>query len=210
MPRRCPPNRTGAAFPHRRGARCFRCGRGVRCFRCGPGGRRTGVRVVVTGASGNVGTALLRAVAADHPGWDVTGVARRRPPPVGPYPAAGWHPLDLADPGAEPALAELLRGADAVVHLAWAIQPAPAEPDQSRPTRAGSAHLLRAVAAAGVPHLVCLSSVAAYRPGPRRCRVAEGWPVSGVPGSAYSRQKAALERLLDRFEADRPATVVAR
>jgi UDP-glucose 4-epimerase len=37
------------------------------------------MRVVVTGASGNVGTSLLRALAADAAVTSVLGPARRRP-----------------------------------------------------------------------------------------------------------------------------------
>jgi UDP-glucose 4-epimerase len=37
------------------------------------------MRVVVTGASGNVGTSLLRALATDELVQSVVGIARRRP-----------------------------------------------------------------------------------------------------------------------------------
>ena len=38
------------------------------------------MRVVVTGASGNVGTAVLRALGADREITEITGIARQRPP----------------------------------------------------------------------------------------------------------------------------------
>jgi nucleoside-diphosphate-sugar epimerase len=82
------------------------------------------VKVVVTGASGNVGTGLLRALAGATPAHEVVGVCRRPPPPDPPYDMARWHAVDLSAPGAAAALAEPFAGADAVVHLAWAIQPA--------------------------------------------------------------------------------------
>ena len=74
------------------------------------------VRIVITGASGNVGTALLRRLAGA--GHDLVGVCRRPPGLVAPYDAATWHSLDLADDSAERELTEVFRGADAVVHLA--------------------------------------------------------------------------------------------
>lgn len=166
--------------------------------------------MVITGASGNVGTALLRAVSGSRRSWRVLGVARRRPEDVAPYTGAGWQTCDLGDDGAAERLAPVLAGADAVVHLAWAIQPPGGDPPMWRTNLEGSCAVLRAVALAGVPHLVCASSVAAYRPAPRPARVTESWPLGGVPGSAYSQQKAALESMLDAFQASHPDIAVAR
>jgi UDP-glucose 4-epimerase len=69
--------------------------------------------------------------------------------------------------------------------------------------------VLDAAAAAGVDQLVCASSVAAYRPAGRRARIAEDWPHGGIRGSAYSRDKAALEDLLVTFRERHPGTVQA-
>src|SRR5207244_2205573 len=54
------------------------------------------------------------------------------------------------------------------------------------------------------------SSVGAYSPGPRGELVDESWPTDGTAALAYSWQKAYAERLLDRFERDRPAMRVVR
>jgi nucleoside-diphosphate-sugar epimerase len=67
-----------------------------------------------------------------------------------------------------------------------------------------------AAAEAGVPALVYASSVGAYSPGPKDRRVAEDWPTGGIRSSFYSRHKAEVERILDRFEAERPETRVVR
>src|ERR671936_2706839 len=77
------------------------------------------MRVVVLGASGNAGVALLRALDAEPAVEDVVAVARRT---AGSWPSAKttWRSLDVA---ADP-VAPVIRGADAVVHLAWLIQPA--------------------------------------------------------------------------------------
>ena len=61
------------------------------------------------------------------------------------------------------------------------------------------------------------SSIGVYSPGPKQ-RVDESWPRQGIPASWYSRQKAELERRLDRFEAAhdvrtvrlRPALIMKR
>jgi UDP-glucose 4-epimerase len=167
------------------------------------------MRVVVTGASGNVGTAFLRTVAGT--GWDVTGVVRHRPDAaVAPYSSARWVRCDIGGPDAMRVLAEACVGADAVVHLAWAIHPRTGQPPMDRTNIVGTANVLRVVADAGVPHLVCASSVAAYSPGGRSRRVTEDWARGGVRGSAYSTGKAALEGQLDVFEQQNPAVRVAR
>jgi UDP-glucose 4-epimerase len=167
------------------------------------------VKVVVTGASGNVGTAFLRAVAGE--GWDLTGVARRRPDPsLAPYSSARWVECDIGTPNAGRVLSEACVGADAVVHLAWAIHPRTGDPPMNRTNMTGTSAVLRATAEAGVRHLVCASSVAAYTPADRRRRVREDWPRDGVPGSAYSIGKAALETQLDAFNRQHPEVRVAR
>src|ERR671935_2275915 len=40
--------------------------------------------------------------------------------------------------------------------------------------------------------------------------VDESWPTGGVPSSFYSRHKVAVERMLDRFEAEQPGVRVVR
>jgi nucleoside-diphosphate-sugar epimerase len=164
------------------------------------------MRVVVTGASGNVGTALLRALD----GWDVLAVARHRPALAPPYSAARWITCDLGTADGAAVLPSAFAGADAVVHLAWAIHPRRGEPPMARTNQTGTANVLRAVVDAGVPHLVCASSVAAYSPAERWTSVSEDWRRGGVPGSAYSAGKAALEAQLDAFEERHPAVRLAR
>jgi len=78
--------------------------------------------VAITGASGNVGTALLRRLATAGVG-EIRGLARRRPPEAEPYDGVRWFSADLSTPDSEPVLAEFLDGVDAVVHLAWALIP---------------------------------------------------------------------------------------
>ena len=164
------------------------------------------MRIVVTGATGNLGTSVLPALAADPAVDSVLGLARRLPERH--WPKADFAAVDVADPGA--GLVECLRGADAVIHLAWAIQSARDERAMWHTNIEGTAALLRATAAAGVGAFVFASSVAAYSPGPKDRRVDESWPTHGVPTSVYSRQKAYVERMLDTFEAEHPEIRVVR
>jgi nucleoside-diphosphate-sugar epimerase len=168
------------------------------------------VRIVVTGASGNVGTALLRRLS-DVPEIDeIVAVARRLPSDDEPYRAARWVGCDIGAEAASRELAEVFAGAAAVVHLAWQIQPSHDPRLLHRTNVLGSRHVAEATVRAGVPALVHASSIGAYEPGPRNRRVDESWPVGGVPGSLYSRQKAAVEHLLDGVEAAHPDLRVVR
>src|SRR4051812_23020362 len=162
------------------------------------------MRVVVVGASGNVGTSVLHALAGD-PGVDsVLGVARRLPAIN--FPKTDWAAADITRDPLEP----LFFGADAVVHLAWLIQPS-RKLDVTRATNVeGSARLFRAAGEAGVGALVYASSVGAYSPGPKDRAVDESWPTDGVPTSFYARHKAEVERLLDRFEQEHPEVRTVR
>ena len=158
------------------------------------------MRVAVTGATGNVGSVLVRRLLAE--GHDVVGVCRRPPPPgVAPYDAVTWHALDLTAADAEPRLQEAFAGADAVVHLAWGFQPSHRLDHLEALGVGGTGAVARAVILARVPHLVHMSSVGAYSPRTGSAPVTEDFATDGVPGSPYSRHKAAAERLLDELEA---------
>jgi nucleoside-diphosphate-sugar epimerase len=162
------------------------------------------MRVAVTGASGNVGTSLLRSLAADDAVESVIGIARRRP--AAEFAKTRWVTADVS----RDELARHFEGADAVVHLAWLIQPSRNESVTRATNVDGSRKVFRAVAQAGVPRLVYASSVGAYSPGPKDRHVDESWPTDGIESSFYSRHKAEVERILDRFELDYPGTAVVR
>jgi nucleoside-diphosphate-sugar epimerase len=156
-----------------------------------------GKTVAVTGASGNLGTALLRRLTAPGAGVaEVRGLARRQPPDVAPYSGVRWHLADLGGPRSEEALAEFMDGADAVVHLAWALQPGRRPEDLRRVNVEGTRRVVRAAAGAGAGQFVHLSSIGAYAPGAVGQRVAEDWPTTGIPSSQYSRDKSEAERVV--------------
>lgn len=162
------------------------------------------MRIVVTGATGNVGSQLLPQLLSNPEVSSVVGLARRLP--TTPDPRVEWHALDVA----EDDLVPVVRGADVVVHLAWLLQPAHDPDEMRRVNLGGTRRVLDAVTAAGVPALVHASSVGAYSPGPKTPRATEDHPTGGIGSSTYSRHKAQAERMLDAFEADHPERRVVR
>jgi UDP-glucose 4-epimerase len=165
-------------------------------------------RIVITGASGNVGTALLRRLIAAGGDYDLHGIARRPPPPSGVYRGAQWHQLDLADPHAVTPLQRIFKAAACVVHLAWGFQPTRNTSYLDAVGVGGTSSVLTAAHASGVGQLVHMSSVGVYAAGRYGQHVDESWSTAGIPTSAYSRAKSQAESLLDDYERRNPGGVV--
>ena len=145
---------------------------------------------------GNVGTSVLGALAAEPSVSAVDALARRAPGGAQALGRARFVQADVAESDLEP----IFRGADAVIHLAWLIQPGRDEAMTRRVNVEGSRRVFDAVVRAGVRSLVYASSVGAYSPGPKDRGVDESWPTRGISSSFYSRHKAEVERLLDAVE----------
>lgn len=164
------------------------------------------MRIAITGASGNVGTALLRRLA-EEADVDVVAIARRPPQEQAQFgPRVQWAAADIATDDLERAFA----GADVVVHQAWLIQPSRVPQEMARVNLRGTQRVIDATVAAGAGALVHASSVGAYSPGPKRPPVEESHPTTGVPSSTYSVHKARAERMLDQAEVVHPQLRVAR
>jgi nucleoside-diphosphate-sugar epimerase len=162
------------------------------------------MRVVVTGATGNVGTSVVERLGEDAAITRIVGLARRAPswrPPK-----TEWVEADIACDD----LASAFADADAVIHLAWTFQPTHDPLATWRNNVEGSMRVFDAVAAASVPALVHASSVGAYSAGPEDRAVDEAWPTHALPTAAYGREKSYLERVLDAFERINPEVRVVR
>lgn len=161
------------------------------------------MNVLVLGASGNVGTAVVRSLTDDPDIDEVIGASRRRAELPG---GARWREVDLG----RDLPADLLDGVDAVINLAWLMQPTRAPRTTWTTNVEGTARLLEQVRRSGVSTLVQASSVGAYTGRADSSPVDEDWLTHGVATSAYSREKAYVERLLDVLERDRPDLRVVR
>ncbi|TFV64513.1 NAD-dependent epimerase/dehydratase family protein [Geodermatophilus sp. DF01-2] len=171
--------------------------------------RLQGLKVAVTGASGNVGTALLRRLTAPDSGVaEVRGLVRRNPAAGAPYDDVRWHLADLGETRSEDVLARFLDGVDAVVHLAWALQPGRQPERLHRVNVDGTRRLARAAAAAGVSHFVHMSSLGAYAAGAGGRKVAEDWPTTGIPSAQYSRDKSQAELVVREVFGSREGTTL--
>ncbi len=142
--------------------------------------------IVVTGASGFIGTHVMRALAAagDYP----VGLCRK--------PTAGLvHGFDLADLGD---LSKVLTGAKAVVHCAARVHgkedPSTELEDHRKANRDGTAELLRQAEAAGVDHFVFLSTVAVYGLNSSDSVIDVNHPTA--PNTAYGTAKLEAEEIL--------------
>ncbi|MEU2852251.1 SDR family oxidoreductase [Streptomyces syringium] len=110
--------------------------------------------VAVTGAASGVGALLTQRLAASEEIKQVVAIDERR----GDVTEAQWHVLDVRDP----AIAEKLRGADVVVHLALDLD---LETDPAARTAynvRGTQTVLTAAAAAGVHRVVLCTSAMVY------------------------------------------------
>ncbi|AEV87916.1 epimerase [Actinoplanes sp. SE50] len=167
------------------------------------------MRVVIVGATGNAGTALLRRLRTE-PDIETVGIARRVPQDTGPYAGMEWHPVDIGRDDALDRLTAIFETADAVVNLAWQIQPSHDTRQLYRTNVLGSRAVFRAAIRGGVSTLVHASSVGVYSPGPKWAYVKESWARNGVLESSYSRHKVLTERMLDEIESDHPMMRVVR
>lgn len=162
--------------------------------------------VAVTGPTGDLGVAIVSALERSRAIGRIVGMARRPFDPA----SLGWTKTeyrrgDVTDPES---VRDLVRGADAVVHLAFAILTA------SEATRQlnveGSRLVFEETVRAGVPRLCYASSVAAYgfhRDNP--AWLTEDLPVRGSSLHPYSAQKAEVELLLQDVLASSGATTAA-
>jgi UDP-glucose 4-epimerase len=156
--------------------------------------RRSGLTVAVTGPTGEIGRAVVGALERSSEVGRVLGMARRPfDPALQSWKKVSYRRGDVLD---RTDVAELVRDADVVVHLAFLIMGGPRE------TRAvnleGSRNVFEAAVSANVKRLVYASSVAAYGfHGDNPQPLTEEIPARGTTSHYYSAQKAEVETTLN-------------
>lgn len=155
--------------------------------------KKPSLTVAVTGPTGEIGLAFLRALERSEQVGAVRGMARRPFDPAAKgLSKTAYVQGDVLD---REAVDRLVDGADVVVHLAFLIF---GNPKQSREINlTGSRNVFEATAASGAQRLVYTSSVAAYgfhasNPLPLH----EDLGPAGTEDFYYSAQKAELEATL--------------
>jgi UDP-glucose 4-epimerase len=152
-----------------------------------------GLTVTVTGPTGDLGIALVSALDRSRRVKKVVGMARR---PFDPS-SQGWKKVEYrqGDVQDKKSVAEAVKGADVVVHLAFAIIGAGSRSDAINVD--GSRNVFEAAIEAGAERICYASSVAAYGFHPDNPEwLTEDIPARGTRDHYYSRQKAEVEGLL--------------
>jgi UDP-glucose 4-epimerase len=152
-----------------------------------------GLTVAVTGPTGEIGRAVVGALERSRDVGRIVGMARRPFDPRGQgWKKVSYHRGDVLD---RRRVAELVKGADVVVHLAFMIMGGARQ--SRRVNLEGSRNVFVAAVEAGVRRLVYASSVAAYGfHGDNPQPLTEDLPARGTAAHYYSAQKAEVEELL--------------
>ena len=164
----------------------------------------TGLTVAVTGPTGDLGIAIVNALERSRAVKRIVGMARRPFDPT----ERGWKKTEYrqGDVTDTASVRSLVKGADAVLHLAFAIL------DASDATRElnieGSRRVFEEAARAGAERICYASSVAAYGfHDDNPDWLTEEIPPRGSPEHPYSQQKAEVERVLGEVLMKREGTV---
>jgi nucleoside-diphosphate-sugar epimerase len=150
--------------------------------------------VAVTGPTGDIGRAFMRALERSREVGRIVGMARHSFDPA----SEGLRKTEYLQGNVldRAALERLVDGADVVVHLAFAIMGSAEE--TRRVNLEGSRNVFEATVAAAPKRLVYTSSVAAYGfHADNPPLLTEDLPARGTDTHYYSAQKAELEHTLD-------------
>ncbi len=154
--------------------------------------------IAITGVGGLIGRRLVAVLAAREDIGRLIGIDRLAPDGLT-APALVVQCADVRDPD----LADGLEGVDALVHLAFQVDPLHDE-DQMRSVNVeGTRNVIEAARSAGVGHVVYLSSVTAYGAHPdNEVPLTEASPIRGTPGFNYAEHKAQIEHWLASRDSD--------
>ncbi|MGH2986120.1 MAG: alpha/beta fold hydrolase [Solirubrobacterales bacterium] len=157
------------------------------------------MRIAITGAAGDFGTAILRALIADERADELIGLDLALPRIEHPKLRA-----EVCDVRSE-RLAELFEGCEAVIHLAFILIPGRDRGEAHSINQDGTENVLAQAAGGGVRRLVIASSLSAHG-APRKGQpfVDERTAPEADRDHFYFREKAEVEAMLDRWQAASP------
>jgi nucleoside-diphosphate-sugar epimerase/putative sterol carrier protein len=162
------------------------------------------MKIAVTGGSGQLGTLVLRRLAADRSVSEIISLDLQ-PPRI-----ASRKLRAVTADVRDPQLGRLLEGCDAVIHMAFIVVGLPGATFDAV-NIGGSRNVFESAVAAGVRKIIYSSSIAAYGVVPGHPRpLVESSPRIFQPGFAYSAAKFKVEEFLDSFEKERPETAIVR
>jgi UDP-glucose 4-epimerase len=164
------------------------------------------VRYLITGGSGYIGSRLIEILGEREATEGIVNVDVR--PPAGPRPKEEFVRGDVRDRAAMERLLERAQ-ADALVHLAFVLNPIRDEARMYDIDVNGTDAVLRAAAGAGTEQVLVASSATAYGAFPDNPKpIAEDWPVRGQPDFSYARHKAEADRVCQLWAATHPDRVM--
>ncbi|HEY3820557.1 MAG TPA: NAD-dependent epimerase/dehydratase family protein [Polyangiaceae bacterium] len=164
------------------------------------------MRIAVTGGSGELGTHVLRRLAADDSAAELVCVDIR--PPLVCSPKLRFFHADVRD---RAALERAFAGCDAVLHFAFIVTRKLPRAIFWGINVEGSKNAFEAAAAAGVKRVVYTSSVAQYGVVPGHpIPIVEETPRRSQPELPYAATKQEVEGWLDAFEAEHRDMTIAR
>jgi UDP-glucose 4-epimerase len=164
------------------------------------------VRYLITGGSGYIGGRLTGLLSAREETERIVDVDLN--PPAHAHPKTEFVHADVRDRAAIRELLERHR-IDALVHLAFILNPLRDEARMYDVDVNGTQATLQAASEAGTEQVLVTSSAAAYGAFPDNPKpIAEDWPVRGTADFSYARDKAEADRVCQLWAADHPDRVM--
>jgi UDP-glucose 4-epimerase len=163
------------------------------------------LKIAVTGGSGQLGSVVLRALAAQRSVKEIVSIDMRPPAVVSSRLRAVT--ADVRDPD----FARHLEGCDVLVHLAFVVTEYLPRPVYDSINVGGSRNVFEAAVRAGVKQIVYSSSIAAYGVVPGHpVPIVESTPRRHQSDFPYSAAKFEVEAFLDELEPAHPGVAVVR
>ena len=160
------------------------------------------MRYLITGGSGYIGSRLVRHLT-EREDTERVAIADVRPP-HGFQPKTEFHQLDVRDRAAAKQVIEAVRP-DALVHLAFILNPIHDEALMYDVDVNGTHNVLEAASAAEVGHVLVTSSATAYGAFPDNpTPLTEDHPVRGAPDFSYAQHKTEADRVCQLWALNHP------